>query len=413
MCGGDTAASTPHCSLNIHSLRGWFTRASTRGTANSCLESNDVTRLSSSSPVAATTTSAEATFAFLSTHGSQPSPSNSSTPGAHPSALRTVAGSCSISVTSWPRCPRSAARWRPTAPAPVITTRMSVLRGRREQLVEDVEPVLLEDQLHDVSLLKGARRNRDEARPHPVDARDEHLSVLVQLAHRLPDQVVGNRHAHPEQVAAHERFLDLLPGVHEHQHDLLHTPGGRRDRRDVQALVDLRALRVVDARDHVRHVVVLERDASGDDVGVVSVGDRDESIGLLDARLLQDVAVVADLAPELTDVDPEVVTLVERVSGTPDAPEYPLVREELARVRHEGLQERPFRRCQAEGFAVQPRLGALEVDLQVAEAEHRRGLRLRMRSAERRPHPREELLHRERLVHVVVRARVERPDLVG
>jgi hypothetical protein len=49
----------------------------------------------------------------------------------------------------------------------VITTRIAtVLRGRREHLVEDVEPVLLEDQLHDVSLLEGARRNRDE--PDPI-----------------------------------------------------------------------------------------------------------------------------------------------------------------------------------------------------------------------------------------------------
>ena len=58
MCGGETSASTPHCSVNSHSFFGWFTRASTRGTANSCFASSDVTRLSSSSPVAATSTSA-------------------------------------------------------------------------------------------------------------------------------------------------------------------------------------------------------------------------------------------------------------------------------------------------------------------------------------------------------------------
>ena len=57
-CGGETAWSTPHCGVNSHSFRGWFTRARTRGTANSCFARSDVTRLSSSSPVAATTTSA-------------------------------------------------------------------------------------------------------------------------------------------------------------------------------------------------------------------------------------------------------------------------------------------------------------------------------------------------------------------
>src|SRR5438552_4075607 len=53
MCGGDTAASTPHCSLKSHSFFGWFTRASTRGTANSCFARSDVPRLSAWLPVAA------------------------------------------------------------------------------------------------------------------------------------------------------------------------------------------------------------------------------------------------------------------------------------------------------------------------------------------------------------------------
>ena len=57
-CGVDTLTSTPHSSLNIHSFFGLFTRATTRGTPNSCLASSDTTRLSSSSPVTAATTSA-------------------------------------------------------------------------------------------------------------------------------------------------------------------------------------------------------------------------------------------------------------------------------------------------------------------------------------------------------------------
>ena len=57
-CGVETATSTPHISLNIHSFFGLLTRATTRGTANSCLASSEITRLSSSSPVTAATTSA-------------------------------------------------------------------------------------------------------------------------------------------------------------------------------------------------------------------------------------------------------------------------------------------------------------------------------------------------------------------
>ncbi len=87
MWGGETAASTPHCSLKSHSFFGWFTRASTRGTANSCFDSSDVTRLSSSSPVAATTTSAEASSASSSTHGSHASPCTTVTSGSIPRTL--------------------------------------------------------------------------------------------------------------------------------------------------------------------------------------------------------------------------------------------------------------------------------------------------------------------------------------
>ena len=54
--GVDTATSTPHDSLNSHSLFGWLIRATTRGTPYSVLASSDTTRLTLSSPVAAITT---------------------------------------------------------------------------------------------------------------------------------------------------------------------------------------------------------------------------------------------------------------------------------------------------------------------------------------------------------------------
>src|SRR6202163_1560441 len=59
-CGVDTGTSTPQLSVNNHWLLALFTRAMTRGTANSCLERSEMTRLSSSSPVAATITSTSA-----------------------------------------------------------------------------------------------------------------------------------------------------------------------------------------------------------------------------------------------------------------------------------------------------------------------------------------------------------------
>src|SRR5262249_59517057 len=53
--GVDTATSTPHDSLNSHSLFGWLIRATTLGTPYSVLASSDTTRLTLSSPVAAIT----------------------------------------------------------------------------------------------------------------------------------------------------------------------------------------------------------------------------------------------------------------------------------------------------------------------------------------------------------------------
>ena len=78
MWGVDTATSTPQASLNSPWFLGLLTRATTRGTANSCLASSEMTRLSSSSPVAATITSAWAIPAITSDRTSQASNGNHS-----------------------------------------------------------------------------------------------------------------------------------------------------------------------------------------------------------------------------------------------------------------------------------------------------------------------------------------------
>ncbi len=55
--GVETATSTPHMSSNSHSLPGWLTRPTVRGTPNSVFASSEWTRLALSSPVAAMDTS--------------------------------------------------------------------------------------------------------------------------------------------------------------------------------------------------------------------------------------------------------------------------------------------------------------------------------------------------------------------
>ena len=100
--GVDTETSTPQLSLNSHWFFGWLTRATTRGTANSCLASREITRLSSSSPVAATTTStvaspAASSEAHLAGVGGHPGDVR-----ARPRSRATSSGSCSMTRTSWP-----------------------------------------------------------------------------------------------------------------------------------------------------------------------------------------------------------------------------------------------------------------------------------------------------------------------
>ncbi|MNW57280.1 hypothetical protein D3C74_350720 [compost metagenome] len=123
MRGVDTATSTPHDSSNIHSFLGLLTRATVRGTPNSVLASSDTTRLTLSSPVAATITSHSSTLAsdrVESSHASARSQSASAT-----CATRIAAGCLSMMVTSWSWLSSSRAIERPTEPAPTTTTRIS------------------------------------------------------------------------------------------------------------------------------------------------------------------------------------------------------------------------------------------------------------------------------------------------
>ena len=81
MRGVETLTSTPQASVNSHSLLGWLTRPTVRGTANSVLASSEVTRLALSSPVAAITTSQVSSRASSREDSSQESASSHSASG--------------------------------------------------------------------------------------------------------------------------------------------------------------------------------------------------------------------------------------------------------------------------------------------------------------------------------------------
>jgi hypothetical protein len=72
---------------------------------------------------------------------------------------------------------------------------------------------------------------------------------------------------------------DVPLGQQAPQH-LVAGPLHRRHGGDAEALVDLGAARVVDARDDVLDAEGLARDPRGEDVGVVTAGDGGEGIGL-------------------------------------------------------------------------------------------------------------------------------------
>ena len=126
-CGVDTATSTPHISLNIHSFFGLFTRATTRRVPNSCLASREITRLSSSSPVTDATTSASSQPAAANVETSHASASSQATPAGSPirrwrattpASLSTMTTSCPLPASSW-------AMNRPTLPPPAMMTFMT------------------------------------------------------------------------------------------------------------------------------------------------------------------------------------------------------------------------------------------------------------------------------------------------
>ncbi len=117
----ETATSTPQLSSNSHSLRGSFTRATTRRTANSVLASSDTTRLTLSSPVAAITTSQSSRPASSSEASSQASACTHSAASTASGSM--WASSRSMSITWCSLSTSSSAMERPTAPAPAIATR--------------------------------------------------------------------------------------------------------------------------------------------------------------------------------------------------------------------------------------------------------------------------------------------------
>ena len=111
---------------------------------------------------------------------------------------------------------------------------------------------------------------------------------------RSPSHGSPEVHLGQDDGAARVAVVVLGAEREDAAHDLLGGPRDGRDGGDAQALVDLRAPRVVDAGDDLLDAVGLARDAGGEDVAVVAAADGREGLGARDARGLEGLAVEAD-----------------------------------------------------------------------------------------------------------------------
>src|SRR3989304_3809777 len=120
-----------------------------------------------------------------------------------------------------------------------MTTRTLLLLYERQQRVEALHRVAVQDDLRDVAGLEGAVGDRNETLSAALDAGHHDAPLFGESGDRPADQMSRHLDAKSQQVAPGHALADLLARMREHQQDLLHAPANRRDRREVQSLVDV------------------------------------------------------------------------------------------------------------------------------------------------------------------------------
>src|SRR4051794_24810185 len=240
--GVETLTSTPQASLNSHSLLGWLTRPTVRGTPNSVLARSEVTRLTLSSPVAAMTTSHLSSRASSSEDSSHESASSHSASGTRSGLIDE--GSLSMRSTSWPFWISSRAIERPTAPAPAMATLMSApLLGHPSALlgsgVDDLEDLsgrlLAHHQVDEVTLLDDRLPVGEDPLAEPVDPRDPAAGLLLEVDRALAHPLLGDRHLVDPDGAGRVAEVRLGTGGEQPPPPPVPRPPHRGGRRDPQA----------------------------------------------------------------------------------------------------------------------------------------------------------------------------------
>src|SRR5882762_9971141 len=263
--GVDTATSTPQFSSNSHSLRGSFTLATTRGTANSVLASRLTTTLALSSPVAAITTSKSWIPTDSSRVNSHASPRRQCAAGMSSTSM--CAGLRSSSVTSW-ESTSSRAMDRPTAPAPAMATftRSSLIvhvvarrqRGDRHGLGDVTRHG---GQVHLVAGLNNGLGLGQQPAAEADHERHPSARGALQGGHAVAHPVLVQRQLGHADIARRVAPLGGLGLPGEDVEQPIRGPWHRRHRRNAEPLVNRRALGVVDPGDHALHAEGLTRHA--------------------------------------------------------------------------------------------------------------------------------------------------------
>ena len=190
---------------------------------------------------------------------------------------------------------------RPTLPAPAMTTRMGDgLSGQcagggasrtRSAIGEVLAP---ERDVEEVALLVDGVRPRDHPVAQPGEVGEPAARGRLDVGHPPADPARRHRHLGDDDLARRVGELGHVALGEQSAQHLVAGPLHRGDGGDAEALVDLGAARVVDARHDVLDAVLLARDAGGEDVRVVAARDGGEGVGVVDAGGPQGVAVEAD-----------------------------------------------------------------------------------------------------------------------
>lgn len=112
-------------------------------------------------------------------------------------------------------------------------------------------------------------------------------------ASHAADEVVRHLGADQQRLPVAETEFWAQVAVQQHLVDLVHGPTDAGDGGNAEFAVDVGAPGVVDAGEDVRHPVGLLRRARADDVAVVPGGDGDEGVRVLDTGGLEHGAAVA------------------------------------------------------------------------------------------------------------------------